>query len=93
MCLLSAINERTMYVLVFHAYSYLFWLLNMLFYEFKGGVCSSHGNCYVLGYELLLWFLVFKPCIKGRVGWFLELRTTHDVSSCMNGLFSYFAWG
>ena len=47
----------------------------------KGGVCSSHGNCYVLGYELLLWFSVFKPCIKGRVGWFLKLRIIYDVDS------------
>ena len=81
MCLLSVVNERTIWVLVFHAYFHFSWLLSMLFHEFNEGVYSSLGNYYVLGYELLLSFSVFKPYIKGRVGWFLELRTTHDVSS------------
>ena len=81
MCLLSVVNERTTWVLVFHAYFHFSWLLIMLFHEFNEGVCSSLGNYYVLGYGLLLWFSVFKPCVKGRVGWFLKLRITHDMDS------------
>ena len=81
MCLLCAINERTTWMLMFHAYFHFSWLLSMLFYEFNEEVCSSLGNYYVLGYELLLWFSVFKPCIKKRVGWFLELRIAHDIDS------------
>ena len=79
--ILSAINERTTWMLMFYAYFCFCWLLSMLFHEFNEGVCSSLGNYYVLGYELLLWFSVFKPCIKGRVGWLLELRTANDVCS------------
>ena len=26
-------------------------------------------------------FQFFKPCIKKRVGWFLELRIAHDIDS------------
>ena len=81
LCLLSAINERTTWMLMFYAYFYFSWLLIMLFHEFNEGVCYSLGNCYVLSYELLLWFSVLKPYIKGRVGWFIELRTTHDIDS------------
>ena len=54
MCLLCAVNERTICLLVFHTYFHLFWLLIMLFYEFKKGEFALH--------MVIVKFLVMSYC-------------------------------